>query len=1017
MFFRRLPTARTGLPSLLEISPFQISIPSPPPSEVKGQTLFDVVSLDVGRDEYAFGLRIGDDLSWLDRDLALQILRTVLNHRMQLDFALFVASLLVHSDFDFVAQWILEMRLTGDEARSNAPGVNRLFSTVAGTRKKLRVDLPWYEPLGTFTVDPPVFLADLNASGVQLFSSALRAFVSSCVAGEAKLCGPPDTEASDLCILRLSQLMESTRQHTERNMKLWSRFWSNVVVDNAPWDPSRISATKIIPRWKRDFGLFGSEVPIRMKRNRNFNSHIDASVARDTGTIQMAENQLKIHEERRLREYRESAPPEILAVSTSSLDKSTAQIHTVTGQEMASYDCELVKIRRTRRATFEIFSSSARISLSNSTKTYVLLFTDFKRVLMRKRYHRQTGIEIFLRNGRSYLLHFPGLQALPIIRRLNLPDEVIAQRQDFASFFQSSGLTQAWLNDHISNFEYLLAVNLYAGRSFNDASQYPFFPWTLNDFGASLPDLENPASYRPLNLPIGAVGEERLAELVQRLHDMQAGRGFGYLYSSYAVCPLSLYLWLVRMEPFTSLHIEMQSQKFDHGSRIFSSVPDAYSLVTTHFNDYRELIPEFYFQPEFLRNDNGFDLGKTRSRAVNHVLLPEWANDSESEFVYVMRKAFESDYVTEHLCEWIDLMFGFRQSGPEAEQVYNIYHPDIYESAWTPETVQDPGRRNEIEATMCHIGEIPARLFTSAHPKKSPIQRVSFFANAVRVALSSTPVAFCAFAGGQLLIFSNHILARFELTLKEERPIACRDSLSIPHSDIRDIAITADGRRFAVLSTAKLVILSPGMPVPFSNLINVSSVSADGEFLAVVSDDATFNLIGNGPAVLIPFYGDAILCCALSKRFGIAVAGTVSGSIVICSLFEGTKVRVVALESGVHPLRIMITEGWGLIVTLAAIGDVQYIFVHNVNGRFIRRVELPFVVTAWSGWASRKDVDYLIVAAGKRVFWSEAFYARFEEPFHRCAAQAIGVKYLREAGIAVIVQADGQAVLLPLSVG
>jgi hypothetical protein len=39
-----------------------------------------------------------------------------------------------------------------------------------------------------------------------------------------------------------------------------------------------------------------------------------------------------------------------------------------------------------------------------------------------------------------------------------------------------------WLNRQISNFEYLMAINIIANRSFNDLSSYPVFPWILNDY-------------------------------------------------------------------------------------------------------------------------------------------------------------------------------------------------------------------------------------------------------------------------------------------------------------------------------------------------------------------------------------------------------------------------------------------------------------------------------------------------------------------------------------------------------
>ena len=39
-----------------------------------------------------------------------------------------------------------------------------------------------------------------------------------------------------------------------------------------------------------------------------------------------------------------------------------------------------------------------------------------------------------------------------------------------------------WTKNLLTNYEYLLILNRYSSRSFNDPSQYPVFPWLLNDY-------------------------------------------------------------------------------------------------------------------------------------------------------------------------------------------------------------------------------------------------------------------------------------------------------------------------------------------------------------------------------------------------------------------------------------------------------------------------------------------------------------------------------------------------------
>ena len=57
-------------------------------------------------------------------------------------------------------------------------------------------------------------------------------------------------------------------------------------------------------------------------------------------------------------------------------------------------------------------------------------------------------------------------------------------------------VTAAWQQGKLSNLDYLLFCNLAAGRSFNDLTQWPVFPWILADYSNTTLDLSNPSIYR-----------------------------------------------------------------------------------------------------------------------------------------------------------------------------------------------------------------------------------------------------------------------------------------------------------------------------------------------------------------------------------------------------------------------------------------------------------------------------------------------------------------------------------------
>ena len=72
---------------------------------------------------------------------------------------------------------------------------------------------------------------------------------------------------------------------------------------------------------------------------------------------------------------------------------------------------------------------------------------------------------------------------------------------------------------------------------------------------------------------------------------------------------------------------------------------------------------EFFYMSDFLRNSNNYDLGITQTdEKLNDVVLPPWAKTPE-DFIRINREALESEYVSNNLHEWIDLIFGYKQTG------------------------------------------------------------------------------------------------------------------------------------------------------------------------------------------------------------------------------------------------------------------------------------------------------------------------------------------------------------------
>jgi hypothetical protein len=230
-----------------------------------------------------------------------------------------------------------------------------------------------------------------------------------------------------------------------------------------------------------------------------------------------------------------------------------------------------------------------------------------------------------------------------------------------------------------------MQLNKMAGRTFNDITQYPVFPWVLSDFTSENIDLRDTRVYRDLSKPVGALNENRLASLIERYNELESF-GFAanerFLYGSHYSSPGVVLHYLIRQEPFTTMAIELQSGRFDCPDRLFFDIASCWKSCNTSSSDVKELVPELFTCPEIFLNTNNYPLGRTQdSKNIDNVTLPPWAKGSAYEFVRIHRLALESDYVSQNLHHWIDLIFGYKQRGAEAEAAHNLFHYLSYEGA------------------------------------------------------------------------------------------------------------------------------------------------------------------------------------------------------------------------------------------------------------------------------------------------------------------------------------------------
>lgn len=551
-------------------------------------------------------------------------------------------------------------------------------------------------------------------------------------------------------IFKLNTYLSMFNNYNERMQfyaQLWSHFWRSMTITKAPWHSSLPSDLLEELHFKRDNVFCYSFCPFKTRRNYSFDLHLHASFSRDSGSIHQAKEKMNNYiQSKNISANQQNSLLNVNDVEIPhSRENSTDNLLHISNSNKVTFECNCthVTVKEYYKSTFKIFSDYITIVHSNSNVMKMIEKSSIILVLKRAVLHHQTAIEIFTNVRHSYFINFNDfktqLNAINALKKV-LPNKMI-QTTSFKQYFSEQSFTNDWKNRKISNFEYLLLLNIYSGRSFNCASQYPLVPWIISDYNSPTIDLNDEKVYRDLSKAIGTINEHRLKELVEKQNRLKCIHEDYYLFSSGPVCPLNLFLWLIRIEPFTSLHIKVQGGKFDHAARIFYSIPDSFRVASSHMNDFRELIPEFYYFPEFLVNDDKFDLGKLNGQPINDVELPKWANNSPFDFVYTLRKGMESEYVSSHLNQWIDLIWGIKQKAEDNRYKYEMYsdvwsnNPTIEKAAYG--TIEGD-KKSSIEATLDQVGQIPPQLFNEVHPMRNvkSYQKVSSLKKSIEINFS-----------------------------------------------------------------------------------------------------------------------------------------------------------------------------------------------------------------------------------------------------------------------------------------
>ena len=380
---------------------------------------------------------------------------------------------------------------------------------------------------------------------------------------------------------------------------------------------------------------------------------------------------------------------------------------------------------------------------------------NIRQIFKKRYYYREDSLELFTHSNKSYYIKFNSKKDRDefFISIMNSYNEISLFKEDVLS------ITKKWEHWDISTLSFLSIINNFASRSFKDLTQYPVFPWVIKNYESKKLNSFNETNIRELNKPIGALGsQQRLECFLQNYNESKELEKESqekierhnlknkeekekkqkntsqenendsiiieekrYFYSSHYSNPFYVVHYMSKIFPYSFCAIELQGDGFDKRERQFLSMINSWNNCMNETTDIRELIPEFFFLPEMFINFNKinfFNDKKNNLENINDINIndfeyPTWSKNNPNLFIIKNRLALESDFVSDNISNWVDLIFGFKQKGEEAEKAKNLFFDFTYEKSIDIDKCQksNPDEYNSLLSKV-DIGQTPSQIYS-----------------------------------------------------------------------------------------------------------------------------------------------------------------------------------------------------------------------------------------------------------------------------------------------------------------
>ena len=353
--------------------------------------------------------------------------------------------------------------------------------------------------------------------------------------------------------------------------------------------------------------------------------------------------------------------------------------------------------------TFFKYSISTRSKekTTEKHKSILIFCEDIKEVIQKRTLLVNQSLEIFIKNGKSYFFNF--FRTSEILKAYNflglIKSNLLRNHLKKFSFNINNNkediksLLELFNKGKINNYDYLLFLNKYSTRTYNDLTQYPIFPWIIFDY-TKYDDIfnellnNNEISYlRDMNYPVAAQTEEKRKEIIGKylMEKNKFSSHYGNNYSNSAY----IFYYLMRINPYSKNIIRLQNYKLESPDRTFDSIEDIGEALLEGFEN-REMIPDMFCYIDYNINVNCSYFGVKSNKSLvddfnmRDINTTQYSNNI-SYFVkklYNEKKLLNHSIISENLSSWVDNIFGKNQLPKKEEDLVkccNIFKKFSYE--------------------------------------------------------------------------------------------------------------------------------------------------------------------------------------------------------------------------------------------------------------------------------------------------------------------------------------------------